>query len=1340
MKKWCISFIFLVLTTFLLTSPVLAEEASPESTEQENLLIATMDNSTISIDRLLFMALRNINYRANFVTPIIRVGHAGANDGVYDGVIAAYPNIHHEYTNLLQVPVPLEHMKVSAFAVKGSRIRINTWDDLSGLHVGIIDHRAFIVDNLPEGVTISTRPTNLAVLESLINGEIDVAVLGVREHETFDERLNITRVGDVAELADYLYLNKKHEALLPQLTASLEALFNDGTAYNILSDLPMPELNQRKTVVHILSSSIEVSREDEFTAQLRKPFEDDMSIEWMTVNLDAKRFTRGQYNMAQIASLLRSDLLSRNVAAVIVSGDTALEFIQNYYYLYFRNAPVLFYGVSERGLQNLQDYEHHRHFTGIAKTIDAYDMIDTALRLFPDTKRIFIVNDYTTEGLNYRYSMRKGLEPFIGRLQIEYNDNLDNASLMEKINGLPEDSLLFFGSYFIDAGFQYFSLSESKRMLERYCNVPVISFYHTDLAYNAVGGKCLDYERYGVEISEILKMIFEGKQPADIPIMYDSAEFNRWVFDKIQMDRFGVDVSLLPAGAEIINRIPSWRESNPELFIALFVLSVVSILLILGIGVFLIVNRKHNKQKDKLRQDLMVEKSMLETIFDSAPELLFVKDLQHNFIRVNKRFEEHFGCGKENIIGTNGYGNELLSDIIDRWMETEEAVVRENCRIMSEKSIKGADGNTPYFEIIATPLRSNDEITGVVGVAYDITHRKEMEEAAQAASRAKSNFLANMSHEMRTPLTAVLGLSELILETVRLDTDTRSNLIKIFRSGETILNLVNDILDISKIEADKLELNLNRYDLPSLLNDTITQSMLYIGEKQIDLILDINEFLPNYLYGDELRIRQILSNLLSNSFKFTKEGTVELSMRCVRDGDTVWMTAKVRDTGIGIRPEDIDKLFTLYGKMEDDNSGNKANRRTEGTGLGLSISKKIAEMMDGSISVESEYGKGSTFTVKLRQRYVSDDIIGQDVMESLKSFNYSMQRFENEKIARINLSYARVLVVDDSHTNLYVARGLMGLYGMQIDCVTGGQEAIDAVRDEKTKYDAIFMDHMMPVMDGIEATRLIREIGTDYAKNIPIIALTANAIVGNEEMFLQKGFQAFIAKPIDLDHLDITLRKWVRNKDEEALLDDKVITIEPEQGIIKQVEYKNIPGLDVVKGIAHFGYSEDAYFRVLKSFVESTQPLLKSFKDIRRESLADFAVIVHGIKGSCWGIFAKEAGEKAEALERAAIRKDYDYVIANNQKFLDITLQLFSDIENALADNGKIKKPIKDRPDKALLSGLLKACRDFDIDEMDSVMSEIERYEYSSDDGLSVRLREFLDEGKYQAIKALLSD
>jgi CheY-like chemotaxis protein len=248
----------------------------------------------------------------------------------------------------------------------------------------------------------------------------------------------------------------------------------------------------------------------------------------------------------------------------------------------------------------------------------------------------------------------------------------------------------------------------------------------------------------------------------------------------------------------------------------------------------------------------------------------------------------------------------------------------------------------------------------------------------------------------------------------------------------------------------------------------------------------------------------------------------------------VWLVSTITDSGIGIRPEDIDKLFKDYNQVDV-----KDNHAIEGTGLGLAITKNLVHLMDGAVDVESIYGVGSTFRVRLRQGFVNDTPIGAEVAQNLRKFKYFDEKHtRSEKLIRIRLPYARVLVVDDVPVNLDVVRGMMQPYQMQIDCVTSGEEAIELVRDEEVHYNAIFMDHMMPGMDGIETVRIIREeIGTDYAKSVPIIALTANAIAGNEEMFLGKGFQAFLSKPIDIQRMDQVIRKWVRDRELEKELE-----------------------------------------------------------------------------------------------------------------------------------------------------------------------------------------------------------
>ena len=609
---------------------------------------------------------------------------------------------------------------------------------------------------------------------------------------------------------------------------------------------------------------------------------------------------------------------------------------------------------------------------------------------------------------------------------------------------------------------------------------------------------------------------------------------------------------------------------------------------------------------------------------------------------------------------------------------------------------------------------------------------------AEAANRAKTSFLARMSHDMRTPLNAILGLSAMMLETGRLDEENETNLNTIKGAGTTLLSLVSDILDISKIEAGNLELITAPYETPSLINDAVTQSLFHIGDKPVSFALEIDAGLPMQLCGDELRIKQILNNLLSNAFKYTNRGEVVMSVGYGRDESCVWLTAAVRDTGVGIRQEDIPTLFDDYVQIET-----RTTCRAGGTGLGLSISKRLAELMGGGISVESEFGKGSTFTMRLRQEFVTDTPVSAETIESLKCFKYTEHKEQHiTNSPGLDLFDARVLVVDDNETNLQIARGFMKSYNMQVDCLTSGLEAIEAMRDNITRYNAIFMDHMMPGMDGVEATRRIREIGTEYAKNVPVIAFTANAIVGNKEIFLQSGFQDFLSKPLEMAQLDAVVRQWVWGggvengkwkveSGETAIFNPKLLSINA-----KLLSLNAQTGsIDLDKGIRRFGGDGEAYADVLRTYARNTRLLLESIGDVTEGSLTDYAAIVHGIKGSSRGICADKTADLAEALEIAAKAGEYGYVLERNAAFIETERLLLTDIERILEqirDDGL--KPLKDRPDEEALERLRRACVSHDMDAADTAVKELEKFEYVSGGELVAWLRESAEQMNYSGI------
>jgi signal transduction histidine kinase/CheY-like chemotaxis protein/HPt (histidine-containing phosphotransfer) domain-containing protein/HAMP domain-containing protein len=546
---------------------------------------------------------------------------------------------------------------------------------------------------------------------------------------------------------------------------------------------------------------------------------------------------------------------------------------------------------------------------------------------------------------------------------------------------------------------------------------------------------------------------------------------------------------------------------------------------------------------------------------------------------------------------------------------------------------------------------------------------KQLETAlfdAEVANHAKGDFLASMSHEMRTPLNAIIGLSDIALGDDMLSDESVSYIEKIHNSGTTLLSIVNDILDLSKIQSGKFEILPHEYDVPSTINDSVIQNVLRIGSKPIRFNLEIDENLYACLFGDELRIKQIINNLISNAIKYTEAGSVTLTIRHEREGDFVWMTIAVADTGVGMKEEHLKKLFTDFVQF-----GSTSKSQAGGTGLGLSITKSLIEMMDGEISVESTFGVGSTFTAKLRQGFVKDTVIGTEVAKNISSFQYSANKLEHKnRPVRIKLPYARVLIVDDNTTNLDVAKGLMKPYAMKMDCVTSGQEAIDVIRDFKVKYDAIFMDHMMPEMNGLEATQFIREeIGTDYARNIPIIALTANAIAGNEEMFLKKGFQDFISKPIDIKKLDAVIHRWLRNKELEKKYGDAYQ--EPTQSDTEHTFWNEnnttLDGIDIKGALERYNGDEEILTGILRSYASNTRAILKELNTfLSAERLEDYTIAVHGVKGTSYSILAQEVGTMAEELENASKAGDMEKVKSIHPSFQDSTEKLLDELDQLL--------------------------------------------------------------------------
>jgi signal transduction histidine kinase/CheY-like chemotaxis protein/HPt (histidine-containing phosphotransfer) domain-containing protein len=669
----------------------------------------------------------------------------------------------------------------------------------------------------------------------------------------------------------------------------------------------------------------------------------------------------------------------------------------------------------------------------------------------------------------------------------------------------------------------------------------------------------------------------------------------------------------------------------------------------------------------------------------------------------------------------------------------------------------------------------------------------EANRKAEFASQAKSDFLAKISHEIRTPMNAITGMAELLLRE-ELSGKARSHAQDIKQAGNNLVSIINDILDFSKIEAGKMEIIQVNYLFSSLINDTVNIIRTRLAEKPIRFFTNIDSGIPNSLIGDEVRIRQILINLLSNAVKYSQKGHIGLTItEDKRDAGQIWLKMEIKDTGRGIKQEDRANLFDEFVKVDA-----KRNLGIEGTGLGLAITKRLCTAMGGEISMESEYGKGSVFTVVIPQGVESETpfafvneadkknvLVYESRIVYAKSICWTLEnmkvphtmitdynefatalfrkewfyvfsgyglykkikplfeknasvfhggkkpslalmiewgteiciqgvrfmpipaqslsvanalngkedskRYINKfNVIRFTFPGARILVADDIPTNLKLVDGLLSPYKAAVDTCLSGSQAIEMIKRaalEKRGYDIVFMDHMMPEMDGIEAVKIIRSLEGEHFRNIPIIALTANAVVGMREMFLENGFNDFISKPIDISNLDEILNRWIKEdkrnvnneqltkgitqleiRNKQSAAGDERLEISNDQLAVRSLYL--IPGVDTAKGIAMTGGSLEAYKKVMDIFCKDIEDRMRIIQNIpEADTLSLFIINVHALKAASASLGAKDVSAQAAELEAAGKAEDIAYIRERLPSFLQMLRELKGNIRDALNYN-----------------------------------------------------------------------
>ncbi|MDR1731688.1 MAG: response regulator [Synergistaceae bacterium] len=632
--------------------------------------------------------------------------------------------------------------------------------------------------------------------------------------------------------------------------------------------------------------------------------------------------------------------------------------------------------------------------------------------------------------------------------------------------------------------------------------------------------------------------------------------------------------------------------------------------------------------------------SSIDHIFDNLDASIYVMDIETDEIlfvndRINRSYRTaRAGVGQRcwEVMQTSADGRCDFCPMHKLTKEPEQ-IVRWDVECADGRVFRNTDRLIEWTCGKKVHLQLAVDVTSYIKMERELLEAKE---TAEKASKIKSSFLASMSHELRTPLNAIKGLTELELRKT-LPVDTLSNLEKVFSAGNTLLSIINDILDISKIEAGRMELLPVDYDVANLIGNVVSMNIVRIGSKPLEFRLKVDEKLPSRLYGDDLRILQIVNNLVSNAIKYTKEGFVELYVHGYYEADRFMLCFDVKDSGIGISPENIEKLFGAYEQVDM-----ASHRATEGTGLGLAICKNLVRMMQGNITVESEYGRGSLFCVTLRQNVANVTIIGSEVASNLEKFDFITSAGKNrEAMSFVSMTGKKVLVVDDVEMNIEVAQGMMEYYDLTVHRAASGWQAIQMIRDENPRYDLIFMDHMMPGIDGVEAVRIIRnEIDTEYARSVPIIALTATAMAGADDMFLKSGFQGYLSKPIDSKELDAILLRWISHpggpespEPETSLLDQRQEHRIQQKSMDKFFSFVSIDGMDFAQGLARFDYKPEIYLAALRGFTDSAPGALRCLKEYcESDDESSFADVVQDIKLSCYSIGADKVGRIADTI------------------------------------------------------------------------------------------------------------
>ena len=1072
-------------------------------------LVVNIDESTL-VDRILNNALQRAGYAMTVDAAPMTYAIQMANSGERDGIASQAHGLEEKFPNLVMVPEQLLRVSFPVFVRADSSLRIRSWQDLSGLRVGHMFQKSYIINHLPRNIAGRIQRESFYELNlALLNGECDVIITS----ETFKTDLivpaDVKKVGVLDDIPTYTYLNKKHEGLVSVLAEELRRMKADG-AYDRLLNGESLEDGQQQRILYISSSYPDDPWEQGLKRGMDEEFQKNREIFYHNIPLYDNRFKTAGERAKNAYYSVRTLFSSAPPDLIIVSGESALFFVSSYYSVFFNGIPIVYCDVSR---EPPYLWLLGGNGQGVLESVSTKESVDLLLRLYPDAKSLFVVNDYTESGASWRAAMEKDLDAHNDKLEIIHNDNVPYTRLLQEIGDLPPHAAVLFGNYSMDSAGLYFPQSDLQRMIQTYAKVPMLGTMAGSFGFGQLGGKYVLPERQGRLAASRAVSLLAQKPDAENAAMRDTASLNRWMFDEAVMAKLSLEKDRFPADALFINGTPTLYESNPQAFFLFIALSALGGITIVGLAVFTIIMRRKNRRLLTVQKSLHTAEEMLakDSEVREAKERLDIALASSRagvweILTEQKLFS--FDQGMSDLFElrfSSPVSVDLWAEHLRGKMTAHDDHVYFVRPLSSDAPVPDAeiileDGSARYISSrVKTLLNAQGDPGRIIGMSMDITPRVLMahelqaaKEAADAANQAKSRFLANMSHEIRTPMNAIMGMVKIAKDSDNQE-KIRASLAAAEASSAHLLSIINDILDISKIESGKIELFEEVFSLEEALRTVVNVIAGKAEEKRQELLLQYDPAIPPRLRGDVMRLNQVIINLLSNAVKFSDPGAkIRMSLRCKRRaGDAVTLECSVADKGIGLTEEQMNGLFQAFQQAD-----NSITKRFGGTGLGLAISQKIVGMMGGDITVTSAPGQGSEFVFSVALGVAGD--APEPELEALLRNTRSMH----------------ALVLDDDAEAAGYACELLARHGIRHERAGSYGEAVGIIKACEARDDAVnllLMDHHLSGLTGFDASRWLSLERMSLPK-IVLLSLQHPASLENEAK--DAGVDFFLQKPL----------------------------------------------------------------------------------------------------------------------------------------------------------------------------------------------------------------------------------